>query len=273
MATTTNLYGTKLEVGQAQKEATINELFDLLDGAVAGIQAISTTGGTTTLTGTQAAPQAQKMFLSVTGTLTSNATIEIPVSVTSGRNRSFAVKNATSGAYTLTVKAVGGTGVTVTQGNTVILLYNGTDIQYAAPQIVTSTGVIAASALSGAWTAVSFAAGNFTANGSMTWTVDSGDVTRNHYMLLGKTLLWNLFVISTTVGGTLNNQLKVAIPGGYTPQGSNSGACWIYDNGVGVPGLWETSGTTIIIYRADLANFTAATNVTQVRFSAVFEVQ
>lgn len=127
MSTTTNLAITKLEVGQAQKEATINEALDLLDGVVAGMHSISTTGGTVTLT----VVQAQKMLLLVTGTLGSNATIEIPVDA--GKNRLWIVKNGTTGAFSLTVKKVGGTGVTVAQGKVRMLYYDGSDIAYAAP--------------------------------------------------------------------------------------------------------------------------------------------
>src|SRR5689334_18289768 len=139
MANTANLYGPKLEVGQASKEATINGDFDLLGSAIAGRFPISTPGGTTTLTGTPAAPQAQNLFLDVSGTLTSNATIEIPVAAGTGRNRIYVVKNGTSGAFTLTVKKVGGTGVTVTQGSTAILLYDNSDIVKIANEVTSGS--------------------------------------------------------------------------------------------------------------------------------------
>ena len=210
MGNLSNLYATTpVSENDASKVVTYNDLGAVLDAAIAGRLQISTTGGTTTLTGTPAAPQAQNMFLDVSGTLASNGIIQIPatrdavvtgeiatttltvtavtsgtlvigsvlsgtgvtagttitafgtgtggtgtytVSVSqtvssttitapgSGRNRIFVVKNGTSGAFTLTIRVVGATGVTVTQGNTVILLYNGTDIVYATPQVVSSTG-------------------------------------------------------------------------------------------------------------------------------------
>lgn len=135
MSNTTNLYGSKLEVGQAQKEATINEMFDLLDGAISGIQSISTTGGTTTLTGTPEAPQAQQMFLNITGVLASNAIIEIPVAAGTGRNRIFLVKNGTSGAHTVTIRKVGGTGVAITQSKICFVFYDGSDIAKATTEV------------------------------------------------------------------------------------------------------------------------------------------
>lgn len=146
MGQLTNSYATTpVSEQDAQKVTTYNETLQIHDDMIAGKLDISTTGGTTTLTGTPAAPQAQKMFLNITGVLASNATIEIPIAAGTGRNRIYVVKNGTTGAFTLTIKKVGGTGVTVGQGNTAFLLYNGTDIQYAAPQIVSASGNIATS--------------------------------------------------------------------------------------------------------------------------------
>src|SRR5882724_2609445 len=131
-----NTYATRVQDDLvASKIPTINEMAQILDSAIAGRLPISTTGGTTTLTGTNAAPQAQNMFLDISGVLASGATIEIPISATSGRNRIYAVRNGTTGAFSVTVRAVGGTGVTVTQGFIALLLYNGTDIVYLAPQV------------------------------------------------------------------------------------------------------------------------------------------
>lgn len=124
----------------ATKIATINGALQILDSAIAGELPITTTGGTTTLTGTPLSPQAQNMYLNLTGTLTSNAIVEIPVAAGTGRNRIYVVKNGTTGAFTVTVRKVGGTGVTVGQGKTRILLYNGSDIDYAAPEADAAVG-------------------------------------------------------------------------------------------------------------------------------------
>lgn len=129
MGNLTNSFATTpVSEYDATKVATYNALVQILDSAINGRLAISTTGGTTTLTGTPAAPQAQNLFLDVSGTLASNGIIEIPVAAGTGRNRLYIVKNGTSGAFSLTVRKVGGTGVTVAQGSTAILLYNDTDI-------------------------------------------------------------------------------------------------------------------------------------------------
>lgn len=200
MAQTTNLGGTKLEVGQAQKEATINGLFDLLDASIAGRLAISTTGGTTTLTGTPAAPQAQNLFLDVSGTLASAGIIEIPVAAGTGRNRLYVVKNGTSGAFTLTVRKVGGTGVAVTQGYTAILLYNDSDIV----KILETTSGTGAFSFESAWT-----------SWTPTWTnltVGNGTVTAK-YQQIGKTAFFRVAVVfgSTTTVDALNVMLTLPV--------------------------------------------------------------
>lgn len=132
MGNLTNSYATTpVSEFDATKVATYNAALQVLDSAINGRLPISTTGGTTTLTGTPAAPQAQNLFLDVSGTLTSNATIEIPIAAGTGRNRLYIVRNGTTGAFTLTVKKVGGTGVAVAQSAVRLLYYNDTDIDYA----------------------------------------------------------------------------------------------------------------------------------------------
>jgi len=58
-----------------------------------------------------------------------------------------------------------------------------------------------------------FSASNFTGNGGMTWTVSSVDTFQ--YCVIGNTMFVN-FIISGTVGGSLNTTLRIQIPGGYT---------------------------------------------------------
>lgn len=135
MGNLTNSYAETLTTGQAQKEATINAALQILDSSIAGRLAISTTGGTTTLTGTVAAPQAQNMFLDISGVLASNAIIQIPVAAGTGRCRIYAVKNGTTGGFSVTIRAVGQTGVTITQTKKKLLLFNGTDIENLTSEI------------------------------------------------------------------------------------------------------------------------------------------
>ncbi len=127
----------------------------------------------------------------------------------------------------------------------------------------------------GEWTSVAHNAGNFSANGTMTWTVDLADQQTFQYMLVGKTLFVNLYVANATTGGVANTQLWAAIPGGFTSAKAVSFAGWASDNGVGIPTVVSigVGGTAIVISRADLANWSLSANNNQVRFGIAFEVQ
>ncbi|MCE1175984.1 MAG: hypothetical protein LWW76_02560, partial [Burkholderiales bacterium] len=78
------------------------------------------TGGTVTLTNSEAS----NPIIAVTGTLTSNLTVVLPATV----KRLWAIYNATSGAYTVTVKLASGTGVTVAQGKRNLVYTDGSNV-------------------------------------------------------------------------------------------------------------------------------------------------
>jgi len=128
------------------------------------------------------------------------------------------------------------------------------------------------------WTDVPFSAGNFTAAGSMTWTVGSGDVITNKYKVNGKTLYWIVELNATTVGGTPSNQLKIAVPTG-TLKGTANAHAWIYDNLVAGAGYVSNSSTlgsgsssVVSIVKQDQSVFTASTDQTYVIFTLVAEL-
>jgi hypothetical protein len=109
----------------------------MMEAGIAGTEAISTTGGDTTLTNVDYTnDQAKKRILDVTGTLVSNATIIIP-----NTSRKYQVFNRTSGAFTLTIKTSGGTGILVTQSTTVEIYCDGSNVvRYASPLTDYGTG-------------------------------------------------------------------------------------------------------------------------------------
>lgn len=72
---------------------------------------------------TLSATECKNKILEFTGTLTGNIDVIVP----STYYRNYIVYNGTSGAYTLTVKVSGQTGVEVTQGKRMIGYINGTD--------------------------------------------------------------------------------------------------------------------------------------------------
>jgi hypothetical protein len=94
---------------------------------------IAVTGGTYTLSGSELNRIAYKF----TGTLVSNVTIVVPATV-----QQYWVNNATTGSFTLSLRAAGsGTSTPVTQASTSILYCDGTDI-IPATTAVTFAGIL-----------------------------------------------------------------------------------------------------------------------------------
>lgn len=119
----------------------------------------------------------------------------------------------------------------------------------------------------GAWITPAYAAGDFTASGAMTWTVDAGDVRLYRYWLKGRTEIVAWALELTSVGGTPGGQLKFKIPGGFTSASLEFTNAMMYrDNGgayTASVAYAATAGTTISLYTAGFAqNWTASTNLT-----------
>jgi hypothetical protein len=97
----------------------------IIEQAIARMVSIATTGGTTVLT----SAQNRYPIIRLTGTLASNATIEVR---TAEKNWIFI--NDTTGAFTVTVKTNAGTGKTLPRGRAVKLYCDGTNVEHARAQ-------------------------------------------------------------------------------------------------------------------------------------------
>lgn len=91
-----------------------------VQSAIGGYLSKATTGGTVTLTDAEAS----NPVIAVSGALTLASVVVLPVTT----KRLWAIYNATSGAFTLTVKTAAGTGVTVAQGKRNLVYTDGTNI-------------------------------------------------------------------------------------------------------------------------------------------------
>lgn len=129
----------------------------------------------------------------------------------------------------------------------------------------------------GEWAAPTYAAGDYTANGTMTWTVDSGDVTTYRYTLIGKTLFLNFVIATTDVGGAVNTELRIAVPGGFTINHTTIGTLQYDDAGAATADgrSVATAGNTYIqLIKAASATWTStSSDNTTVRGSIAIEVQ
>lgn len=100
----------------------LNTVIGLIEDSISGMATVAVTGGAYSLTTQNSvADEARVAILKFTGTLTSNSTVTIP-----DKTKSYIVWNATSGAFTLTLKP-SGTGVAVTQGVKTLVFCDGTD--------------------------------------------------------------------------------------------------------------------------------------------------
>lgn len=144
----------------------------------------------------------------------------------------------------------------------------------ASGTLTNCTGLPLTGLVATAWTTPSFDAGNFTASGSMTWTVASGDVITYAYLIEGKKMTVAFDIQDSTIEGTPSNILKIAIPASKTATKSMLTLCRLYDNSASVVGFASVSasGTTINICRLDSANYTAGTNTNVVQGEIVFEI-
>lgn len=137
MALTPYLKSTKpVNEQDATKVATYNEIADDYDKALGGYLPLSV-AGSASVTLTRA--QALNRLLKFTGVLTGNITVFIPViangaitppTTTVGALRDYLIWNATTGAFTLTIKtsAVGSAGVAITTAKKVYVAHDGTDV-------------------------------------------------------------------------------------------------------------------------------------------------
>lgn len=175
---------------------------------------------------------------------------------------------AGTGYHTITAASFGAGITTVT--------VNGTSLDSGLSAV--SYGILSAdnaSSPGSAWIVPVFAAGNFTANGTMTWTLAAGDVNTFEYRLVGKTMTLAFDLVTTTVGGVLANELRITIPAGKTVAKNMWNPVFLSDNGTRATGVAVASAgvTYIAISRTDAANFAAAADTTQVRGQITFEIQ
>jgi len=147
----------------------VNTNLGILESALTGTTAISTTGGDTTLTNVDYTnDQAKKLALDVTGALVSNATIVIPNAA-----KSYKVFNRTSGSYTLTIKTPSGSGILITQSTGCEVYCDGANVvRYITPLTDFTTGAPATSSGAAASAVSVVATGNLSSTNAQAALVE-----------------------------------------------------------------------------------------------------
>ncbi len=116
-------------------------------------------------------------------------------------------------------------------------------------------------------------AADFTASGTMTWTVASGDVGIYQYFLRGRQLYFTIQFDTTSITAPLSNQCRFVIPGDFTTGAAAQGFCFIIDNGTRSIGRWFIgTSTELYIEKVPLANYAGSTNNTYFAAQGFLEV-
>lgn len=134
-APTTNLQIVRVQDDHTStKIPTINTGMVDLDTAIAGFITVDIPGTGDVSIGVFGRSQSLNPVLKFTGTLTGNRTVYMTVAL--GSARRFTAWNATSGAFTLTIKttAGGSTGKTITQGKCRDLFHDNTNVYASGPE-------------------------------------------------------------------------------------------------------------------------------------------
>jgi hypothetical protein len=122
---------------------------------------------------------------------------------------------------------------------------------------------------------VPYIAGNFFANGAMTWTVPSGSVGTFGYSLIKKMMTVFFQLLNTTVGGTPSDTLQIRIPGGYVAKRTILNTYYAADNGVAqIAPVYVLAGQNAIqLIKTNFSAWTASAANTQISGQITFEVQ
>lgn len=144
--------------------------------------------------------------------------------------------------------------------------YNRIDTALAA--LVTASG-------GDAWITPAFAAGDYTANGALVWTLQSGDVITFAYQINGKTMTVAFVLDTTTLSGTTDFKVFIKIPAAKTAAKKMIAPIWLNTTGTPESGYVQAdaAGTNLTLFRTAQGNFTLGTNTAYFYGIITFEIQ
>lgn len=114
-----------------------NTNWDLIEQAIAGVASVAMTDAEYTLsTANAASDEARNAVITMTGTLTGTQNVIVP-----SVDKCYTIKNSTTGGYSIVVKTAAGTGVTISNGDTVMVYCDATNVLPAQTALGTTLAV------------------------------------------------------------------------------------------------------------------------------------
>ena len=212
-----------------------NTNLQILEQAASGYISLAVGSGDVALSlANHATANGKNLYYKLTGTLTAARTVTMP----DGAERVFIVEDATarsSSNYTLTVKTVSGTGVTLPVGSTTVLYSDGTNITgklqtkgyYTPPSTYTAVNgdqLLINTSGSGIGTAVTINLPASPAIGNEVHFIDSGNAFASNNLTIGRN--------SSNILGAASNLVVNTNGAAFTLVYVNATRGWIYKDNI-----------------------------------------
>jgi len=212
-----------------------NTNLQILEQAASGYLSLAVGGADVALSlANHATANGKNLYYKLTGTLTAARTVTMP----DGAERVFIIEDATarsSSNYTLTVKTVSGTGVTLPVGSTTILYSDGTNVTgklqtrgyYTPPSTYTAVNgdqLLVNTSGSGIGTAVTITLPASPAIGNEVHFIDSGNAFASNNLTIGRN--------SSNILGAASNLVVNANGAAFTLVYVNATRGWIYKDNI-----------------------------------------
>ena len=212
-----------------------NTNLQILEQAASGYLSLAVGGADVALSlANHATANGKNLYYKLTGTLTAARTVTMP----DGAERVFIVEDATarsSSNYTLTVKTVSGTGVTLPVGSTTVLYSDGTNVTgklqtkgyYTPPSTYTAVNgdqLLVNTSGSGIGTGVTITLPASPAIGNEVHFIDSGNAFASNNLTIGRN--------SSNILGSASNLVVSANGAAFTLVFVNATRGWIYKDNI-----------------------------------------
>jgi len=212
-----------------------NTNLQILEQAASGYLSLAVGSGDVALSlATHATANGKNLYYRLTGTLTANRTVTMP----DGAERVFIVEDATTRSasnYTLTVKTVSGTGLSLPVGSTTVLYSDGTNITgklqtrgYYTPSATYTTvngdQILVNTSGSGIGTAVTINLPASPAIGNEVHFIDSGNAFASNNLTIGRN--------SSNILGAASDLVVSTNGAAFTLVYVNATRGWIYKDNI-----------------------------------------